>query len=440
MYIKFENVYKKFLHIKNFILNIENMKYSNTTSKIKKLFKLLTLTTENFHISHSSLWSSNLSFYAIFSFIPVLAIVMSIASFLGFKELIMNSLFNLLPINHEVYKYILSFADIMIKTTKEKEGVVTIVALISLIWAIIKIFSLIEYSFNAIWKVESSRNIFRKITDYTSIVILFPFAIIGSNVLSSSIEKKFEKLSENASILLSLSFNLLRFSHVITLCFLLGLIYMIIPNTKIKFQYALLAGIFSGVFIFLLQYLFFKFQRFLINYDVIYGSFAILPVFLLWQRYLWNIMLLGCHLSFISQNYYKYDYSLSPIKLSFYEKKIISLMIMYIYVKNFELEKDTLSTEVIAHKLKISINLTQNLIDYLVKINLLNKISLENESLCYQPAFSIEKMDIKTINERLENSGINNLLEFDDTDEYKEIYESFKNLIKTNENRKLMDL
>ena len=115
-------------------------------------------------------------------------------------------------------------------------------------------------------------------------------------------------------------------------------------------------------------------------------------------------------------------------------------MIMYIYIKNFELEKERLSTEIIAHKLKISINLTQNLIDYLVKINLLNKISLENEGLCYQPAFSIEKMDIKIINERLENSGINNLLEFDDTDEYKDIYESFQNLIKTHENKRLMDL
>ncbi len=115
-------------------------------------------------------------------------------------------------------------------------------------------------------------------------------------------------------------------------------------------------------------------------------------------------------------------------------------MIMYIYIKNFDTEKEKLSTELIAHKLKISINLTQNLIDYLVKINLLNKIYLENDSFCYQPAFDIEKMDIKIISERLENSGINHLLEFDDNDEYKTIYEAFQNLIKTHENKKLMDL
>ncbi len=435
--IDLKKFYEKFLHLKNFLLNIKNMKYSTTTSNIKKIFKLLLLTTENFHISHSSLWSSNLSFYAIFSFIPILAIVMSIAAYFGFKELIVNSLFTVLPINQEVYHYILSFTDAIIN--RNKEGVITIVAIASLVWAIIKIFSLIEYSFNAIWKVESSRNLFRKITDYTSIVILFPFAIIASNLFSSIIGNKLEELTQNLSFLASLSLNILRFSHIVTTCFLLAVIYMLIPNIKVKFQYALLAGIFSGILIFLLQFGFFKFQRFLINYDAIYGSFAIIPVFLLWQRFFWSIILSGCHLSFISQNYYKYDYSLSPIKLSFYEKKLISLMIMYIFINNFEENKEKLSTNIIARKLQISINLTQNIINFLVKIGLLTKIDSEDDLNYYQPAFSTENMDIKTITDKLENWGINNLLEFQE-EEYKEIYEKFKSLIKTNANYKLKDL
>lgn len=435
--IDLKKIYDKFLHLKNFLLNIKNMKYSTTTSNIKKVFKLLLLTTENFHISHSSLWSSNLSFYAIFSFIPILAIVMSIAAYLGFKELIVSSLFTVLPINQEVYHYILSFADAII--SRNKEGVVTLVAIASLIWAIIKIFSLIEYSFNAIWKVESSRKLFRKITDYTSIVILFPFAIIVSNLLSSIISKKLQELTQSLSFLASLSLNILRFSNILTTCLLLAVIYMIIPNIKVKFHYALLAGTFSGILIFILQFGFFRFQRFLINYDAIYGSFAIIPVFLLWQRFFWSIILSGCHLSFISQNYYKYDYSLSPIKLSFYEKKLISLMIMYIFIKNFEEDKEKLSTNSISMKLQISINLTQNIINFLVKIGLLTKIDSDDELNYYQPAFSTEDMDIKTITDKLENWGISNLLEFQE-EEYKEIYEKFKTLIKKHSNHRLKDL
>ena len=435
---RLKNIYNKFLQLKNFLLNIKNMKYSTTASNIKKIFKLLLLTTENFHISHSSLWSSNLSFYAIFSFIPILAIVMSIASYFGFKELIADSLFTILPINVEVYHYILSFTNTLMKG--DKEGIVAIVAVISLVWAIIKIFSLIEYSFNAIWKVESSRNIFRKITDYTSIVTLFPFAVIGSNILSSTIRDKVVVLSKDLSVFTTFILNILKFSNIFTLCILLSVIYMIIPNTKVKFQSALLAGTFSGMLIFLLQFSFFKFQSFLINYDAIYGSFAIIPVFLLWQRFFWSIILSGCHLNFISQNYYKYDYSLSPIKLSFYEKKIISLMIMYIFIKSFEKPEERLSTDSIAFKLKISINLTQNLIDYLVKIGLLTKIYSDDELNYYQPAFSVEDMDIKTITEKLENWGINHLLEFNKDDELSSIYTEFQNYITKNENKKLKDL
>ncbi|MBN2837312.1 MAG: YihY/virulence factor BrkB family protein, partial [Fusobacteriaceae bacterium] len=214
---KYQNLYNKFLVLKKFIKNKKNIKYSDSSSKIKKIFKLLVLTTENFHISNSSLWSSNLSFYSIFSFIPILAIIMSIASLLGFKDLIINSLFNLLPIDSKAYDYILSFTEAI---THTKEGIITIVAFISLIWAIIRIFSLIEYSFNAIWKVDSSRNIFRKITDYVSIVFLFPIAIFFSNLISKIINDKIDYINQKTGIFISLSLNILKFSNFFTMCLL----------------------------------------------------------------------------------------------------------------------------------------------------------------------------------------------------------------------------
>ncbi len=433
---KYQNLYNKFLILKKFIQNKKNIKYSDSSSKVKKVFKLLVLTTENFHISNSSLWSSNLSFYSIFSFIPILAIIMSIASLLGFKDLIINSLFNLLPIDSKAYDYILSFTEAI---THTKEGIITIVAFISLIWAIIRIFSLIEYSFNAIWKVDSSRNIFRKITDYVSIVFLFPIAIFSSNLISKIIDDKIDYINQKTGIFISLSLNILKFSNFFTMCLLFSIIYVIIPNTKVKFRYALISGIFSTILTVISQKIFFSTQKFLLNYSLVYGSFAILPIFLLWQRFFWSIILLGCHLNFISQNYYKYDYSLNPIKLSFHEKKIISLMIMYILIKNFEDNECEITTEYVAKKLEISINLTQNLIDNLIKIGLINKISVDNKPFFYKPSTSIEKMDIDFITNKLEFFGINNLLDLEEN-KLKIIYENLNNLIIHNKNTKLKDL
>ncbi|MBN2838585.1 MAG: YihY/virulence factor BrkB family protein, partial [Fusobacteriaceae bacterium] len=224
-----------------------------------------------------------------------------------------------------------------------------------------------------------------------------------------------------------------------TMCLLFSIIYVIIPNTKVKFRYALISGIFSTILTIISQKIFFSTQKFLLNYSLVYGSFAILPIFLLWQRFFWSIILLGCHLNFISQNYYKYDYSLNPIKLSFHEKKIISLMIMYILIKNFEDNECEITTEYVAKKLEISINLTQNLIDNLIKIGLINKISVDNKPFFYKPSTSIEKMDIDFITKKLEFFGINNLLDLEEN-KLKIIYENLNNLIIHNKNTKLKDL
>ncbi len=135
----------------------------------------------------------------------------------------------------------------------------------------------------------------------------------------------------------------------------------------------------------------------------------------------------------------KYDYSLNPIKLSFHEKKIISLMIMYILIKNFEDNECEITTEYVAKKLEISINLTQNLIDNLIKIGLINKISVDNKPFFYKPSTSIEKMDIDFITNKLEFFGINNLLDLEEN-KLKIIYENLNNLIIHNKNTKLKDL
>ncbi len=132
-------------------------------------------------------------------------------------------------------------------------------------------------------------------------------------------------------------------------------------------------------------------------------------------------------MSFISQNYYKYDYSLSPIKLSHREEKVISIFIMYILINNFHKKKEILSTSDLAHELKLSINLTQSILQKLLKIGLINKIDSDDNKIKYQPAFDINLMSINFIEEKLETFGKNKVLEFSKEDRYYEIYENLLN-------------
>lgn len=435
------NYREKIRHFLNWFKSIKHMKYHDTSSYVKKISKVLLLTSDNFRESKTNLWTATLSFYSIFSMIPILAIVFSVAKSLGFQNLIQKELLKAFPIEQKGFDYILVFINNLLDSTKE--GILAVIAFFSLIWAIIKIFSLIEYSFNAIWKVDNSRNIFRKATDYTSIVILVPLAIIIANLISAYINIKINYfISEgyNFGIFIRLTLFLLRYTALFTTCFLLSLIYIIVPNTKVKLNSAFLGGITAGISIHFLQMFLLKFQYFLLSYNVIYGSFSILPIFLILQRYFWNIVLLGCHMSFIHQNFYKYDYSLSPIKLSNREKKNISLMIMYIIINNFHNKKNPISTLELAQELKLSFNLVQSLLGNLIKLELINKIESNDEEIRYQPSFDINFMTIKFIEDKLEYFGKNNVLEFDTDNSLYFIYNNLINKAKEKSNIKILDI
>ena len=426
----------------NLIKQVKNTKYSeSTSSRIKKFSKVFLLTSENFRESQTNLWTTTLSFYTIFSIVPILAIIFSIAKAMGFQDLIQREISEAFPLELESFDYIFTFVNKLLNNTKE--GFLAVIAFLSLLWAIIKIFSLIEYSFNAIWKVENSRNIFRKATDYTAIVVLVPLAIIVSNIISAYINVRVASWSADSytiGFFSKLMFFLLKYTALVTTCFLLSIIYAIIPNTKVKLSSAFISGISAGIGIRVLQFLFFKFQYFLLSYNAIYGSFSIIPIFLLLQRLFWNIILSGCHMSFIMQNFYRYDYSLSPLKLSNREQKNIALIIMYIIINNFHQKNKALSTSELAHKLQLSINLTQSILNKLLKLEFLNKIEDEDEEVKFQPAFDINLMTIKFIEDKLEYFGKNDVLDIKEDAELGKIYNKILEKINKNEDEILFKI
>ena len=92
---------------------------------------------------------------------------------------------------------------------------------------------------------------------------------------------------------------------------LFTLLYLVVPNTKVKFVHVLFAGIICGTAFQLFQYLYINGQINLSQYNTVYGAFAAIPLFFFWLQISWLIVLYGAELSFVSQNlkdkYYEYD-------------------------------------------------------------------------------------------------------------------------------------
>jgi membrane protein len=270
----------------------------NLLGKIPSSFSLFHHTWVNFKSDNCSLYAAALTFITLLSLIPFLAFLFAIAKGLGIQNYIQNIILAKLALGkQQIYLNIIKYIQNTNLTTLGSVGI------IFLFLVIIRLLSFIEEVFNVIWKVEASRKITRKISDYLSIVTLCPIflflAITFTATLSSStILEKLSRFHWLSDIYLSF----LKLLPFLSIWFAFCIFYMFMPNTKVNFSSALLAGIISGTLWQITQWLYLKFQIGIARYNAIYGTFASLPIFMIWLYVSWEIILAGAEFAFVHQN------------------------------------------------------------------------------------------------------------------------------------------
>ena len=181
------------------------------------------------------------------------------------------------------------------------------------------------------------------------------------------------------------------------------------PNTKIKLKSGLLAGIVAGTCFQLTQWIYINFQIGAAKYGAIYGSFAALPLFLLWLQISWLVVLFGAELSFAHQNVETYEFEQDCLFASYSFKKQLSLLVTHLLIKNFCKAEPPLDAEKISHTLEIPIRLVRQILFELVESGILSEVRKDNKDVAYQPAIDVGKLTIKFVVESLENRGISNI-------------------------------
>ncbi len=169
--------------------------------------------------------------------------------------------------------------------------------------SVILVLGNIEMAMNAIWHVDSGRSVMRKISDYLALVVLTPISLnIG---LAASAVLKSEALLSKFSILLPMVWIqaiILKLIPIFFLALTLYIVYLFFPNTKVKNIPAMAGALFAGYFWFQAQNVYISLQVGVSNYNAIYGSFATLPLFLLWIYFGWIFILLGAQIAYAYQN------------------------------------------------------------------------------------------------------------------------------------------
>ena len=287
--------------ITNFILKDLWERELSGLSYLKKwaynILKMGYMVAKGFITDKCQFRAFGLTYVTLLAIIPFLAIIFSMSKAFGAFDAVRSLVLEKAAVTQEIVTKIIDLAS---KTNLKTLG---IVGLGFLIWTLIIVLGTIERSFNDIWGIKKSRNIFRKFTDYLGVILICPILALcttGVNAFlsNSSLVNKILGM-EFIGVLMH---QLLRMAPYLSMWLVFTFIYMFMPNTKVKFSSALTAGIIGGTLWQLTQWVYIHLQIGVSRYSVIYGTFASIPVFLIWLHISWLIVLFGAEISFAHQN------------------------------------------------------------------------------------------------------------------------------------------
>jgi membrane protein len=243
--------------------------------------------------------ASTLTFYTLLAIIPLMAIAFGIAQELGFGDLFTEQVKIRFQSQPDVAEKLIEFSNSTLKTTKG--GVIASLGLVLLFWTVIRTIGNIGSFFNEIWQVKIGRTLWQEIKNYSPLIILFPVFLVGSSSVIIYMSTLAITTSDSIDGLNFLSpfifllFNLI--SYLISWSFL-SFLYIYLPHTKVSWKAAFIAGIITGIIFFIWQWIYVTFQAHAASYGVIYGSFAAVPLFLIWLNYSWLIVIFGAELCY----------------------------------------------------------------------------------------------------------------------------------------------
>ena len=325
----------------------------------KDIKEMLKRAFEKYKSANSSFWVTSLSFYTILALVPMLAILFSLAGWFGAEDYIVHQIDKVTPLKEETLDILTSFSNNLLNNARN--GVLAGVGFVFLGWTFIQMFSLIEASFNDIWHVKKSRTIIRKISDYITFFIFVPLVFVVLNGAVIFLLSKLDGIN-------FLYYIIAKIFPLVSLTVFFMSLYLVMPNTSVKAFPAFFASLITSIAFYIFQYTFILLQSSLINYNVIYGSFSVIFIFLIWIRVSWFIIILGVHISYLIQNA-NFDLNIDngAVNISFNSRLYVTLKILEELVKRY-LNKDVpASLDELRKVIKSSPFLIESVLEDLIK-------------------------------------------------------------------------
>lgn len=343
--------------------------------------------------------SASLTFFTLMAVVPLAALIFAVMKGFGMAGHLTQALHNALPQFPEFINYVVEFANNVLARTRG--GLLATFSMLALFWAVMQVFSSVESAFNNIWEVKKSRGIARKFTDYIAMIVIVPLLWVASNAIARYLHQW-------------LGINDTVFYHIWSNCVSLVLIwamftfvYLVLPNTKVRFTSALTAALVCGTAFLLFQWAYVYLQSSMNAYNAIYGSFAALPLFLIWLQTSWQIVLFGGELAFAYQNIAKFEQERESLRISYDNRRKVMLTTMLVISRSFTSEHGPITSEQISHHLKLPVRIVRDVVFELEQAGLILQVKGDenDKAAYYAPAKDVHTLTLYDVITTVETHG-----------------------------------
>ncbi|MBA3239270.1 MAG: YihY family inner membrane protein [Parachlamydiaceae bacterium] len=371
--------------------------------------------------------ASSLTFYTLLSIVPILAVAFGIAKGFGFENYLQSVIESQIE-QGEIANQLITFSYNALYHAHG--GVIASAGLLFLFWTSLQLLSNIELALNEIWEIKTQRSYGRQLSDYIAIIIFCPIFFVLSSSFSIYAITLVSDISQQNVLIKAVSPYLLlflRFTPFLLNWILFTFLYIVLPNTTIPWRTAIFGGIIAGTLYQIINWIYIHFQIGVAAYSSIYGSFAALPLFLIWVNLSWQVVLLGAEMA------YHFDVSFAGNEGTYRmaSKKHIGLAITtfcsYLFLQG--------KRPVTIHEITQEIGASQRVVNFIAMELFEANILAKDQHGGFLPAKNPSELTIKTIFDALEEKSLKYpILSLPHVESYENTLMQFDNAISVSEN------
>lgn len=371
--------------------------------------KTLNLSARTFLSGDVQTQACAMTYRTLLAIVPALALLLAIARGFGFQNYVEMELYKLFPAQKTAIQYAWNFVDSYLN--QASEGLFVGVGIIFLLYTLVSLIGNTEDTFNSIWGVKQGRSIWRKVSDYTALLLILPILIIcvsGINIMLSTTLSTIFSFSFMTPVI---SWVLEITSWVLTFLFFAA-VYLLFPNTHVRFQNAIISGVFAGVGFLVVQWLFVTGQMYVSRYNAIYGSFSFLPLLLIWLQLVWMITLAGAVLCYSSANIFSFSFDEEIRKMAPLYRRKAYVAVAAVITRRFGTDRPAATALEITENYDIPARLVTDICNHLVQAGIFAHVVLDAKKniFGYQLSQPVERMTVGYLLERLDTLGVHGFI------------------------------